>query len=65
VQAIWDELKRYFDKYDNGKKGYLAEGELRAFVMEVLQETTERELNYVFWNLFRVDSDSNKEVDFL
>lgn len=25
VQAIWDELKRYFDNYDHGKKGYLAE----------------------------------------
>jgi len=33
--------------------------------MEVLQETSERELNYVFWNLFRVDKDSNKEVEFL
>jgi hypothetical protein len=42
----------------------LAEGELKAFVMEVLQETTERELNYIFWNLFRVDIDTNKEVDF-
>jgi hypothetical protein len=31
----------------------------------VLQETTQRELDYVFWNLFRVDSNSNKEVDFL
>jgi hypothetical protein len=65
VQAIWDELKVYFDRYDTGKKGYLKESELRGFVIEVLQETTERELNYVFWNLFRVDTDSNKEVDFL
>nr|BAJ98216.1 predicted protein [Hordeum vulgare subsp. vulgare] len=64
VQAIWDELKVYFDKYDVGLKGHLAENELKNFLVEVLQETTERELNYVFWNLFRVDSDSNKEVDF-
>ncbi len=65
VQAIWDELKKYFDRYDSGKKGFLKESELKEFVMEVLQETTERELNYVFWNLFRVDKDSNKEVEFL
>lgn len=65
VQAIWDELKVYFDRYDKGAKGHLAEAELKAFVVEVLQETTERELNYVFWNLFRVDVDSNKEVEFL
>lgn len=60
MAAIWDELKVYFDKYDQGKKGFLNEGELRSFVIEVLNETTERELNYVFWNLFRVDSDANK-----
>ncbi len=64
MAAIWDELKVYFDKYDQGKKGFLNEGELRSFVIEVLNETTERELNYVFWNLFRVDSDANKEVEF-
>lgn len=64
MQAIWDELKVYFDRYDNGKKGHLKESELKGFVIEVLQETTERELNYVFWNLSRVDTDSNKEVDF-
>jgi len=65
VNAIWDELKVYFDKYDTGAKGFLLEAELKAFVIEVLQETTQRELDYVFWNLFRVDSNSNKEVDFL
>jgi len=65
VNAIWDELKVYFDKYDQGAKGFLVETELKAFVVEVLQETTQRELDYVFWNLFRVDSNSNKEVDFL
>lgn len=64
VNAIWDELKVYFDKYDQGKKTFLNEAELKSFVIEVLKETTERELNYVFWNLFRVDSNSNKEVDF-
>jgi Ca2+-binding EF-hand superfamily protein len=65
VSAIWDELKVYFDKYDTGKKSFLNQEELKAFVVEVLNESSERELNYIFWNLFRVDSNSNKEVDFL
>jgi Ca2+-binding EF-hand superfamily protein len=64
VSAIWDELKVYFDRYDKGGKKFLNDEELRAFVIEVLKETTERELNYVFWNLFRVDSNLNKEVEF-
>lgn len=42
VQAIWDELKTYFDRYDKGAKGHLVECEIKAFVVEVLQETTER-----------------------
>jgi Ca2+-binding EF-hand superfamily protein len=33
VNAIWDELKVYFNKYDQGKKGFLTESELRSFVV--------------------------------
>jgi Ca2+-binding EF-hand superfamily protein len=33
VEAIWGELKKYFDKYDQGAKGYLNENELKAFVV--------------------------------
>jgi len=61
---MWDELKAYFDKYDKGAKTFLREDELKAFVIEVLHETSQRELDYVFWNLFRVDNNANKEVDF-
>lgn len=64
IELIWGELKKYFDKYDIGSKGYLNETELKAFVIEVLQETSQKELDYVFWNIFRVDPDGNKQVEF-
>ena len=52
----------YFDRYDQGSKGYLIESELKSFVIEILRESSQRELDYVFWNLFRVDNDVNKKV---
>lgn len=64
IEAIWAELKVYFDKYDKGSKTFLNEAEVKAFVMEVLLETSQKELDYVFWNIFRVDPDGNKEVQF-
>jgi len=36
IEAIWSELKVYFDRYDSGSKGYLSEEDLRKFVIEVL-----------------------------
>lgn len=64
IGALWDELKKYFDKYDKGTKGFLNGEELKLFVMEVLNETSQRELDYVFWNIFRADPNANKEFDF-
>ena len=60
IEAIWGELKKYFDKYDIGNKKFLNQQEVKAFVVEVLHETSQRELDYVFWNIFRVDPDGNK-----
>lgn len=64
IDKIWAELKEYFDKYDIGLKTFLNEQEVKAFVMEVLNETSQRELDYVFWNIFRIDPDGNREVQF-
>ncbi len=64
IELIWGELKKYFDKYDVGSKGHLNEAEIKAFVIEVLQETSQKELDYVFWNIFRVDPDGNKQIEF-
>lgn len=62
VNTIWNELKAYFDRYDIGSKGYLNHSDLERFVVEVLHETTQRELDYVFWNLFRLDPNGDKQI---
>jgi len=62
LAAIWGELKRYFDLYGGATKGFLVDAELKKFVIEVLHEESESELNYIFWNLFRVDEDSDRKV---
>lgn len=64
IELVWGELKKYFDKYDIGSKGYLNESEIKAFVIEVLQETSQKELDYIFWNIFRVDPDGNRQIEF-
>lgn len=48
--------------YDKGSKQYLTSEELKAFVIEVLNENSERELDYVMWNLFRVDPNSDATI---
>ena len=64
ISEIWDELKIYFDKYDSGSKGYLNTEDLRRFVIEVLHENIQRELDYIFWNLFRVDPNTDRKFEF-
>jgi Ca2+-binding EF-hand superfamily protein len=64
INEIWGELKTYFDKYDTGAKGYLTEDNMKKFVVEVLQENTQRELDYIFWNFFRVDPNTDRKTEF-
>ena len=64
IDSIWSELRKYFDQYDKQSKGFLTEKEFKTFIVEVLQEISEKELNYILWNLFRVDTNFNTEIDF-
>ena len=64
INMIWDELKAYFDKYDTGKKGFLNKEDLQRFVEEVLNERSESELNYIFWNISRFDPNKDCEIEF-
>lgn len=64
INEIWSELKVYFDKYDSGSKGYLNTEDLKRFVIEILHENTQRELDYIFWNLFRVDPNTDRKFEF-
>jgi len=59
---IWSELRALYNRYVKGK--YLQESELEAMVREVLQETTKRELQYIFWNMFRYDPNSDRNIEF-
>jgi Ca2+-binding EF-hand superfamily protein len=59
---IWSELKEYFDRFDEGNKGYLTESDLKNFIIQVLNETTQRELDYIFWNMFRIDPNGDKAI---
>lgn len=43
----------------------MTEDDLRKFVIEVLHENTQRELDYIFWNLFRVDPNTDRKTEFL
>jgi hypothetical protein len=62
LTKIWDRLKQHFDNYDTGSKKYLNADDLKRFLKDQLNETSQRELDYVFWNLFRVDPDSNLQI---
>lgn len=33
-------------------------------MIEVLNETTQRELDYIFWNKFRIDPNGDKSIEF-
>jgi hypothetical protein len=57
-------LKVYFDRYDEGSKGYHTELNLKNFVVDVLHENTQRELDYIFWNLFRIDPNKDRKTEF-
>jgi Ca2+-binding EF-hand superfamily protein len=48
--------------YVKGK--YLQESELEQLVREVLHETTQNELEYIFWNMFRYDPNNDKNIEF-
>lgn len=64
MQRIWDELKAYFDRYDADKSGWLTEEEFKAFVKDILCETSQADIDYIFWNIFRIDNNSNKQIEF-
>lgn len=59
---IWSDLKALYMHYVKGK--YLQESELEQLVRQVLHETTQAELEYIFWNMFRYDPNGDKNIEF-
>lgn len=61
-EEIWSDLKALYMHYVKGK--YLQENELELLVREVLHETTQKELEYIFWNMFRYDPNNDKNIEY-
>ncbi len=59
---IWSELRELYKHYVKGQ--FLTEQELELLIVEVLKESNKRDLEYVFWNLFRVDPNSDRKIEF-
>jgi Ca2+-binding EF-hand superfamily protein len=59
---IWSELRALYKHYVKGE--FLTEQELELLVVQVLNESNKRDLEYVFWNMFRVDPNSDKKIEF-
>jgi len=53
-----------FDKYGGDPKGFLNEEEFKTFAVEVLNEKSDTELKYIFWNLFRLDKNMDFNIEF-
>jgi Ca2+-binding EF-hand superfamily protein len=61
-EDIWSDLRVLYMHYVKGQ--YLQEDELELLVKEVLHETTQNELEYIFWNMFRYDPNNDKNIEF-
>lgn len=61
-EQIWSELRALYHHYVKGQ--YLQYSELEPLVKQVLHETDESELSYVFWNMFRADPNNDKNIEF-
>lgn len=59
---IYSDLKALYMHYVKGE--YLQENELELLVKEVLHETAQSELEYIFWNMFRYDPNNDKNIEF-
>lgn len=61
---IWNELRELFNHYLKGGEKTLGRTEVKLLIADVLKEHSQSELDYVFWNYFRLDKDGNDEVEF-
>jgi Ca2+-binding EF-hand superfamily protein len=52
---LWGELLRIYIKYDSDGNGNMDDGEFTLLLKELLTETSQSALDYVFKNAFRMD----------
>lgn len=53
-----------FNSYLKGGARTLVREDIKLLIRDILREHTQQELDYVFWNFFRLDRDENEQVEF-
>ena len=61
---VWNELRQLFNSYLRGGARTLGRSDIKLLIGDILKEQSQQELDYVFWNYFRVDKDGNEAVEF-
>ena len=61
---VWNELRELFNHYLKGGAKTLGRNEVKLLIADVLREQSQSEIDYVFWNYFRLDKDGNDSVEF-
>lgn len=64
VTQLYTDLKGIFDKYDMDHNEELDDSEFEALLRGLLKENSQQELDYIFWNMFRVDKKGKGTVEF-
>lgn len=64
VTQLYTDLKAIFDKYDANNDEELDDKELQNLLRGVLKMNTQHELDYIFWNMFRIDKKGKGSVEF-
>jgi Ca2+-binding EF-hand superfamily protein len=60
--GVWSELRQIYARYTKG--AFLNAEELEKLVREVLHEYKQTDMEYIFWNMFRVDPNSDRKIEF-
>lgn len=61
--SLWSGLRTIYNKVSNGKSD-ISTSQVEYVVKNVIGETDQMELDYIFKNLFRLDPDGSGGVDF-
>lgn len=64
VTQLYTDLKLIFDKYDHNNDEALDDKELEGLLRGVLKENSQQELDYIFWNMFRIDKKGKGAIEF-
>ena len=61
---IFNELRECYNYYLKGTRTFLEKDDVKLLIGDVLKEHNQQELDYVFWNYSRLDTNGDNEVTF-